>query len=116
MLSLLDKKIVIKKEFTSKAGKTKDLYWANQESRAKEVMKLIPDQQEMEEAQRELYALRRVDTEIAKEMTILHQQLSNDEIHAQLRENGDKKLLKSRRKSHLFAPASSRAKSVHNSH
>lgn len=86
MLSLLDKKIVIKKEFTSKAGKTKDLYWANQESRAKEVMKLMPGQQEMEEAQRELSHLRRLDTEIAREMTILHQELSNDEIHAQLRE------------------------------
>ena len=86
MLSLLDKKIVIKKEFTSKTGKTKDLYWANQESKAKEVMKLIPDQQEMEEAQSELSALRRLDTEIAKEMTIIHQELSNDEIHSQLRE------------------------------
>ena len=85
MLSLLDKKVVIKKEFASKA-KTKEIYWANQESKAKEVIKLIPDANEVEEAKKELAALYKLDAENAKEMAILTQDLSNDEVTAQLQE------------------------------
>jgi hypothetical protein len=84
MLSLLDKNIVVKKDFTSKSGKTKEIYWANQESKAKEVMNLMPDAGEMEEASNELTSLQRLQSEIAQEMAILSQDLSNEEIDAQL--------------------------------
>ena len=84
MLSLLDKKIVVKKDFTSKSGKTKEIYWANQESKAKEVMKLIPDASEMQDARKELASLVSIQSEIGKEMAILTQDLSNEDIDAQL--------------------------------
>lgn len=86
MLSMLDKNIVVKKDFTSKSGKAKEIYWANQESKAKEVMKLMPDACEMEEARNEFTSLQKLHSEIAKEMAILTQDLSNEDIDAQLQQ------------------------------
>jgi hypothetical protein len=86
LLSLLDKKVVLQKEFASKSGKSKVLYWANQDSKAKEVMKLIPDAAEMQQAQQDLAALHKLNADNVKEMAILTQGLSNDEIEAQLLE------------------------------
>ena len=52
MLSLLDKGIVTKKEFTSPKGRTKELYWANYGVKTKEVAVCLPTQQEMETTER----------------------------------------------------------------
>lgn len=86
MLSLLDKKIVIKKSFTSKTGKVKELYWANQDSKAKDVVKLFPTLEEQDAARQEIAALRKVEIENERELAILTQELSNEEVDAQLQE------------------------------
>lgn len=86
MLSLLDKKVVIRKEFKSKGGKVKELYWANQESKAKEIVSLLPSADDMRDAQQELKALSREQSQIAKEYSLVTQEPSNDEIALQLTE------------------------------
>ena len=48
MLSLVDKGIVIKKDFSTSGGRSKELYWANQTSTAKQVQALeLPSREEM---------------------------------------------------------------------
>mmetsp|Transcript_26829 Transcript_26829/g.40603 ORF Transcript_26829/g.40603 Transcript_26829/m.40603 type:complete len:434 (-) Transcript_26829:1418-2719(-) len=84
MLSLLDKKLVLKKEFTSKSGKTREIYWANQDSKAKEILKLIPDANEVLVSKQELLSLQKNLKDIAKDTTFLTQELSNEEIDRQL--------------------------------
>mmetsp|Transcript_17501 Transcript_17501/g.26493 ORF Transcript_17501/g.26493 Transcript_17501/m.26493 type:complete len:549 (+) Transcript_17501:244-1890(+) len=84
MLSLLDKKIVFKKEFTSKSGKIREIYWSNQESNAKEVLKLIPDANEVVACKEELASLQKLEKDIAKDVAFLTQELSNEDIETQL--------------------------------
>lgn len=84
MLSLLDKKLVLKKEFTSKSGKTREIYWANQDSKAKEILKLIPDANEVLASKQELISLQKNLKDIEKDMAFLTQELSNEEIDHQL--------------------------------
>ena len=83
MLSLLDKKIAVKKVFTSKTGKTKEIYWANQESKAKAVTDLFPSPGEIQAAQSEIQLWRQQEVDVTKELEILHQQPSNEEIKSQ---------------------------------
>jgi len=84
MLSLLDKKIVMKKEFGSKSGKTREIYWVNQDSKRKEVEKLIPSMNDIATAQKELMSLKTADKGIIKEMSAITQELSNNELDSQL--------------------------------
>ena len=87
ILSLLDKGLVIKKEFAaSKSGRTKELYWANQDATAKEVRSLLPDPQEIRAAQEEYSALRKQDAGIVMEMNVLQHEPGNEELSAQLAE------------------------------
>lgn len=84
MLSLLDKQIVVKKEFSSSGGRSKELYWANQESKAKEIQGLLVSPQEISAAREELQGVQRQELEVQKQMAILTLELSNQEIDSQL--------------------------------
>ena len=84
MLSLVDKQIVVKKEFASSGGRSKELYWANQESKAKEIQGLLVSPQEISAAREELQGLQREELEIQKQMAILALELSNPEIDNRL--------------------------------
>jgi hypothetical protein len=84
MLSLLDKDIVRKKEFNSKSGKTKELYWANQDSKAKELQKLIPTQHDIEIVQQQSKSLSHQYDNLCRELAILTEQLGNDEIDSRI--------------------------------
>ena len=87
MLSLVDKQIVLKKEFSSKNGRSKELYWANQESTAKAVMSLeLPTTEEMARTKEEYASLRAKHALISKEMQSVQQEISNEELDAKLQE------------------------------
>jgi chromosome segregation ATPase len=86
MLSLLDKDIVRKKEFNSKSGKTKELYWANQDSNAKEIQKLTPTSNDIKTAQQQFTLLSQEYDNLCKELTVLTEQLGNDEINSRIHE------------------------------
>jgi 26S proteasome regulatory subunit (ATPase 3-interacting protein) len=85
LMSLLDKGCVIKKEFaTGKSGRTKELYWANQDSAAKEVLALLPNLQEIRAAQEEYRELKKEDFKFAMEMSVLQQEPDNVKLTADL--------------------------------
>ena len=86
LLSLLDKQLVFKKEFASKSGRSKELYWANQDSTAKEVRSLLPSVDEMHAAQEQIKALQKTNGNLAMELNMLEEELGNDELNAQLAE------------------------------
>lgn len=87
MLSLVDKNIVIRKEFTSKGGRTKELYWANQESTAKQVLSLeLPSMEEMTTVQEEYASLKAKDALFVRELALVNQEPSNEELDKKLTE------------------------------
>lgn len=85
MLSLTDKALVTKKDFTSKSGKVKTLYWANYGAKAREVYietasqeKIASTRIEISKLQVELVSLRRRQHDADTE-------LSDEELHAKLK-------------------------------
>jgi len=87
MLTLLDKQIVLKKEFSSSgSGRSKELYWANQDSKAKEIQGLLVSPQEMGATEKELQSVQREHAELQKQMAILTQELSNEEVDRQVQD------------------------------
>jgi len=87
MLSLVDKNIVLKKEFTAKGGRTNELYWANQESTAKQVTFLqLPSIEEMRRTREEYASLCAKNALLSRELTAVQQELSNDDLTNKLTE------------------------------
>ena len=86
MLTLLDKHIVIKKEFSSGNGRSKELYWANQDSKAKEIQGLLVSPEEIGAVRDQLQNVQRYEMEIQKQMTVMTQELSNDDLNRQVQE------------------------------
>jgi 26S proteasome regulatory subunit (ATPase 3-interacting protein) len=85
LMSLLDKGLVIKKEFASgKSGRAKELYWANQDSTAKQVLALLPNPLEIRATLEEYKALQKQDARIAMEMNALQQEPDNEALTALL--------------------------------
>ena len=87
LLSLVDKKWVIKKEFSSKGGnRTKELYWANQTCTAKELLdslQLVP-LDVIREARQDFAGVRKQELALAKELESVLQQPSNEALTAQI--------------------------------
>jgi predicted transcriptional regulator len=91
MLSLVDKGIVIKKEFSSTksvgGGRTKDLYWANQTSSAKQVQALeLPSREEMIAVKEEFASYRAKHSLYSRELQLIEQEPSNEQLNKQLLE------------------------------
>ena len=87
MLSLLDKNIIIKKEFPGKGGRSKELYWANQESTAKQVQSLeLPTREDMRQAQEEFASLKAKESYLEQELNAVQQELSNEDLDKKLAE------------------------------
>jgi predicted transcriptional regulator len=84
MLSLTDKNLIIKKDFTSAKGRTKTLYWANHDSKAKEVAAAMASPEEIEETTTELEGLRRQQASLSSALAGLSGQISNEELTSQL--------------------------------
>lgn len=84
-LSLVDKGWVTKKEFASKS-RTKELYWANQECKNKELMEIldmVPSEQ-IHQAREELQRLKQQDAQITRELAIVMQEPSNLDLNSQV--------------------------------
>jgi predicted transcriptional regulator len=87
LLSLLDKQWVVKKDFTSKkGGRSKELYWANQTAKNKELSEILRfiSPEELREAHNELTNLQRQEVSLAKELGQTMQEPSNDDLTTQL--------------------------------
>lgn len=85
LISLVDKGWVFKKEFASKS-RSKELFWANQDAKNKELMDslcLVPPQ-EIEQAQGELACLQREHTLLVNEITGITKAPSNTELNDQV--------------------------------
>jgi len=80
MLSLLDKGLVIKKEFTSSKGRVKTLYWANHGAKAKEVQISIATPEEINQAKLELAGLRAKEAALLKALNGQAEELSNTDL------------------------------------
>lgn len=87
MLSLVDKELVLKKEFppAKPSGRTKELYWANQESTSKETKNAMATPEEIKLAQDELGHLIKQESSAQREMSALMQEPTNEELDAQVR-------------------------------
>lgn len=87
MLSLVDKELVLKKEFppAKPSGRTKELYWANQESTSKETKNAMATPEEMQHAQEELAHLTKQESDSQREMSALMQEPTNEQLDAQVR-------------------------------
>ena len=87
LLSLVDKKWVIKKEFTSKGGsRTKELFWANQKCTAKELvdsLQLVP-LDVIRETRQEFAGVMKQEIILAKELEQVLQQPSNEDLATQI--------------------------------
>jgi 26S proteasome regulatory subunit (ATPase 3-interacting protein) len=84
MLSLTDKNLIIKKDFTSAKGRTKTLYWANHDSKAKDVTAFMASPDEIEATAAELEDLRRQQASLSSALAGLSGQISNEELTSQL--------------------------------
>jgi hypothetical protein len=94
LLSLLDKQWVVKKEFTSKkGGRSKELYWANQTAKNKELSEILRflSPAELREAHNELTNLQCQEIALAKELGQTMQEPSNDDLTMQL-QNGEEEV------------------------
>jgi ribulose bisphosphate carboxylase small subunit len=87
-LSLVDKGWVIKKEFASKS-RTKDLYWGNQECKNKELMDILDmvPPQKIQQARQEVQQLQQTDAQVSRELAVILQEPSNEELNAQLQQS-----------------------------
>ncbi len=83
LLSLIDKKWVIKKEFKS-GNRTKELYWANQESKDKRLWALeclqLPSTETIRETRLELASLQQQQKSLAHEIEQVEKTPSNDQL------------------------------------
>jgi hypothetical protein len=81
---------VIKKEFSTKSsagGRTKDLYWANQTSSAKQVQALeLPSREEMIAVKEEYASYRAKHSLYSRELQLVEQEPSNEQLDKQLLE------------------------------
>jgi predicted transcriptional regulator len=85
MLSLIDKGLVVKKDFESKKGRVKTLYWANPDGKAKEVSVSQPASKgEMDAAKKEMMDLRAQEASLKNELTNVLETPSNDELTEKL--------------------------------
>eukprot|EP00980_Cylindrotheca_fusiformis_P002948 scaffold683_cov124-Cylindrotheca_fusiformis.AAC.17 len=85
LLSLTDKGWVVKKEFKSK-NRSKELYWANQEARSKELnnaLRVVPPE-EVATARRELGELQQQEKTANQQLHDVLQEPSNEELNKQL--------------------------------
>lgn len=84
LLSLTDKKWVVKKEFKSGSNRTKELYWANQESKDKKLWALeclqLPDQETIRQGRMELAALQQQQKSVAREIEAVERTPSNQQL------------------------------------
>ena len=87
LLSLADKGWILKKEFTNKnKTRTKELVWANHESKAKELYDSLQlaSPREIQAAQTEVAELQRQDAKVLQELAMVSQEPSNEELNGQL--------------------------------
>ena len=84
MLSLLDKGVVTKKEFTSKSGRSKVLYWAVWGAKAKEVSVCMATPEELQGTKAELTELERQHLAIKNALKMLHSEMPNEEVDQKL--------------------------------
>jgi predicted transcriptional regulator len=84
MLSLIDKNLVVTKDFTSAKGRTKTLYWANYGAKAKEVAVSMASQDDMATTKRELTNLQAQYAGLQRNMDGMASELSNEELTANL--------------------------------
>ena len=83
LLSLIDKKWVIKKEFKS-GNRSKELYWANQESKDKKLWALdclqLPSSETIRETRLELASLQQQQKTLVREIEEIEKTPSNDHL------------------------------------
>lgn len=85
MLSLLDKGLVLKKDFTSAKGRIKTLYWANHDGKSKEVnLKKHATAEEREAANREMMELRAKEDSLKNILAQVMDGPSNQELTERL--------------------------------
>ena len=84
ILSLLDKGLVIQKDFTNSKGKTKTLIWANLESKAKEAVPLDFSPTKYMEAHQELSLLSKREKELQQELAKVISLPCNKELSTQI--------------------------------
>lgn len=102
MLSLTDKKVVIKKEFvpSKPGGRTRVLYWANQDSTAKETQAALRQDdndgssgpatpEAMERARQELVSLRQQTADQMSELEAVLKTPANSELPGQIQKAQD---------------------------
>lgn len=85
LLSLIDKRWVVKKEFASK-NRSKELYWANQEAKSKELftaLHIVPPEQ-VAAARRELANLQQQEKAANQQLHQVQQEPCNEELNSQL--------------------------------
>jgi hypothetical protein len=85
LLSLIDKGWVVKKEFASKS-RSKELYWANQEAKSKELftaLHIVPPEQ-VAAARRELAHLQQQEKAANQQLHQVQQEPSNEELNSRL--------------------------------
>jgi hypothetical protein len=85
LLSLIDKRWVVKKEFASK-NRSKELYWANQEAKSKELftaLHIVPPEQ-VAAARRELANLQQQEKAANQQLHQVQQEPSNEGLNSQL--------------------------------
>ena len=82
LLALLDKGWILKKEFTSKGGRSKVLYWANQESKNKELLTALqmPSADDISTSQEELKQLHEEDKRLSHLTAQITSGPSNEEL------------------------------------
>jgi predicted transcriptional regulator len=87
MLSLLDKQWVVKKEFTSKGGRTKELYWANQSCKSHELKDILSfaSDEEIKRAKAELEAIKTEEASLARAISQLTKGPTNEQLEESLR-------------------------------
>lgn len=86
MLSLLDKGLVLKKDFTSAKGRVKTLYWANHDCKAKEVnvVAVAATAQERDAAKQEMKELRAKEASLKSILAQVMEGPSNQELTEKL--------------------------------
>ena len=85
MLSLVDKGLVVTKDFEKK-GRVKTLYWANHDGRAKEVSAALATPKERKEAEAEFAELQSKKASLDQSLRTLSGELSNDDLERELQE------------------------------
>lgn len=80
LMTLVDKGLVIKKEFTAKGGRTTTLFWANHGAKSKEVTVSLATSSERETAKRELAAIKAKNDSIQSILQGVLREPSNEEL------------------------------------